>query len=105
MVFDGRSVTSSPLVEPVCGVVCGSVGLWVVTTPTAGVLVFAVVRSVTSSPLVEPVCGIVCGSVGLWVVTTPSTGVLVFAVVCSNIWLDPLNVDIFRSVVAPLSIV
>ena len=69
MVFDGRSVTFSALVESVC---CDSVVL------------------------------VVCGSVGILVVTTPSTVVLLFVVVWSDIWLDPSNIDVFRSVVAPL---
>ena len=43
VVCDGRSVTFSPLVEPVDGIVCGSVGLLVVTTPSAVALLFAVV--------------------------------------------------------------
>ena len=45
MLFDGRSVTCSPLVEPVCGIVCGSVGLWVVTAPSSVALLFAEVWS------------------------------------------------------------
>ena len=45
MVFDGCSVTFSPLVESVGGIVCGSVVLLVVTTPSTVALLFAVVWS------------------------------------------------------------